>query len=192
MNVEGIRIDHWAGGVYAPAEDTLLLLRSVTGGKGRFLDVGTGTGIIGIKACSLGYDVVSTDVDGNALAEASMNAEENSAEISFVQCDLLSCFSCMFDIIAFNPPYLMEDGVPDRQLAGGPRGVELAVEFLKQAAELLSPEGEVLVVLSSLGDTDWFRSKVSEQWSIELGSSVRLEFETLMLFSARLRRLSPE
>ncbi len=190
--VDGVNISHWSGATYFPAEDTLLLLKSVKPGSGRFLDVGTGTGIVGIRAGLIGYEVVSTDMDRNALRNARANAAANGVHISFIECDLLSCFSGSFSVIAFNPPYLPEDGVPDRQLAGGPSGVDVAIEFMREAAQLASPDGEVLVVISSLGDTDAFERSCSEEWFLEEKSTARLGFEKLILYSGKLRQPGPK
>lgn len=182
MDVEGVSIIHWSGRTYFPAEDTMLLKRGLRRGKGPFLDVGTGTGIIGIAASSLGYEVTSTDIDIVSVRDALRNADANGADISFIVCDLLHCIRGTFDVIAFNPPYLPEEGVPDRQLAGGPKGVEVAADFLGQAYGHLNEGGEVLLVLSSLGDLDWFRERCGGRWLFQTQSEVKLAFETLTLY----------
>lgn len=187
MLVEGVFINHWSKDTYLPSDDTLLILRSLSGGNGRFLDVGTGTGIIGIRAALLGYESVCTDADRQALLEAQGNAYDNGADVSFVECNLLQGIHGLFSVIAFNPPYLPEEGVPDRQLAGGPKGVEVAVEFMRQAAEHVTQEGEALVVLSSLGNTDMFLENCLNDWTIEAAGTLKIPFETLTLFRGRLR-----
>lgn len=183
MDVEGISISHWSEKSYFPAEDTLLLLRCLKKGRGTFLDVGTGTGIIGIAASRSGYEVTSTDIDFESVNNAMKNADENGADISFIVCDLLRCFRSSFDVIAFNPPYLPEAGIPDRQLTGGRKGVELAAEFMDQAHSHLSEGGVVLLVLSSLGDMEWFRKRCENSWTLSTAGEVRLQFEMLTLYS---------
>lgn len=187
MMLEGIRLAEWTDGSYFPSEDTMLLLRSLGKGCGHFLDVGTGTGIIGIRAHMLGYEVTCTDEDRHALLEAQRNAEANGVDLSFIECDLLDCVRGQFSVIAFNPPYLPEAGIPDRQLAGGPLGVETAMRYMKQAEGRIAPDGEVLVVLSSLGDTEHFLRGCAADWTVVPKASCRVEFETLTLFSGRLR-----
>lgn len=188
MEVDGISIAHWSGKSYFPAEDTLLLLHSLKNGNGTFLDVGTGTGIIGIAARASGYEVTSTDIDFDSVREAERNAEENGAEIAFIVCNLLDCIHCSFDVIAFNPPYLPEGGVADRQLAGGPKGVELAAEFMEEAQGHLNEGGEVLLVLSSLGDLEWFRERFESRWTLVAEREVKLDFETLSLYKCTPRQ----
>ena len=187
MKIAGVRIDHWGKGSYPPSEDSLLLAQSLWKGGGRFLDVGTGTGIVAIKAATLGYDVTATDMDAKALSEASMNAAENGVGLGLVQCDLLECINCTFTLIAFNPPYLPEGGMPDSQLAGGPEGVELALKFMSQASEHLESWGEVLVVLSSLGNTALFIEECAMKWDVLPFAARKVEFETLTVYRARLR-----
>lgn len=187
MNIEGVRITHWGKGIYPPSEDSLLLMQSLGKGSGRFLEVGTGTGVVAIRAAALGYGVIATDMDENALSEASMNAADNSVKLDLIRCDLLKCLNCRFNLIAFNPPYLPEGDVPDRQLAGGAQGVELALEFMSQAEEHLEIDGEVLVVLSSLGNTDLFLRECSRKWDVLPVAGRKMEFETLTVYRAVIR-----
>lgn len=185
--IEGIRIVRWEG-AYFPAEDTVLILKSIGDGNGNFLDVGTGTGIVGIGAALKGYAVVSTDIDMDCLRAAAENAEANGAAVGFVRCDLAGALRGPFDIIAFNPPYLPEEGLPDRQLTGGERGFELALRLLYQARDLLSEKGRVLIVLSSMSSIGEFARLAGRDWKITTADSVKLNFETLHLVEARLRR----
>lgn len=74
-----------------------------------------------------------------------------------MQSDLLTCIhpSARFTAIAFNPPYLPEDGNTtdlDYALVGGNVGTELALRFVDQAARHVSPSGSVYVIVSSLSD----------------------------------------
>lgn len=186
MLIEGVEISHWSGGAYFPAEDTLLLLRHIPEGSGSFLEVGTGTGIVAIHAGKLGYRVVATDSDRASLLDASRNASENRVDIDFVECNLMECVIGMFSVIAFNPPYLPDAGVPDRQLAGGEGGVEVALDFMKQASGRLEEGGRVLLVLSSLGDIDKFTGDCSREWSLKVVDSRKLDFETLVLYEGML------
>jgi release factor glutamine methyltransferase len=185
--VEGIEIVSW-NGVYFPAEDTLLMLRSIAEGDGNFLDVGTGTGILGISAAMNGYAAVSTDIDMKCLISAGANAEANGVAVDLVRCDLAGALRGPFEVIAFNPPYLPEEGVRDSQLTGGEEGFELSLRLLSQAQKLLSSGGTVRIVLSSMSGIDRFASLAGSEWDISIADSVKLDFETLHLLEARRRR----
>ncbi len=76
------------------------------------LDLCTGSGAIAIavykelekagKKCK----VTATDISEDALALAKENAEENKADVLFLQSDLFERIRGRFDIIVTNPPYI--------------------------------------------------------------------------------------
>ena len=74
--------------------------------------------------------------------------------IKFIQSNLFSKIKGEFDLIVFNPPYLPRDKREDKEssltTAGGKRGDELILRFLKQASSHLKKEGSILLVVSSL------------------------------------------
>jgi release factor glutamine methyltransferase len=76
------------------------------------LDIGTGSGAIAITlAKRRGAGTVSAwDVSPEALALAQQNAERNGVNISFARVDVLQDYpeDKRFDIIASNPPYVLE------------------------------------------------------------------------------------
>lgn len=78
------------------------------------LDIGTGSGCIAISlAKGLKNSIVSAiDIDKNALKIATINAENNKAEVSFIQQNILKNTEAPeqgpFNIIVSNPPYVME------------------------------------------------------------------------------------
>ncbi len=185
LEIEGVIITEWSNS-YFPAEDSILLLKSIGRGGGLFADVGTGSGIIGIAAALKGYDVVAADTDPAALEDARANADANGADIAHVRCNLLDAFRCRFSLIAFNPPYLPDGDHPDRQLTGGPSGVEISLRLLESAERLLEQDGAVLLVASSLGDTAMLKEKASA-WSFEECAGLSLDFERLTLYRCRLR-----
>lgn len=78
----------------------------------RVLDVGTGSGCLAItlKKFLKDADVTAVDVSKDALEVAQQNAEENQAEVHFLQMDFLNEINRTsldpFDIIVSNPPYI--------------------------------------------------------------------------------------
>ncbi|WP_283194598.1 50S ribosomal protein L11 methyltransferase [Rhizobium sp. AN80A] len=56
----------------------------------RVLDLGTGSGLVAIAAAKAGAtSVVATDIDGNAIAAARLNASANGVAIDLIHADLL-------------------------------------------------------------------------------------------------------
>jgi release factor glutamine methyltransferase len=155
--------------VYQPAEDSALLAEAVVErGRGRLLEVGTGSGWVAERAAvkADGVDeVVATDVNPHACrsAVARGRALESSGRgrIDVVRANLLDPFADgAFDTVAFNPPYLPTD--PDnewsdwmeRALSGGENGRALIDPFVDDVGRVLAPGGVVLLLVSSLTGYD--------------------------------------
>ena len=104
----------------------------------RILDVGAGSGAIGLALASSlpGVRIFAVDISPEALKVASGNAEKLDLgdRVSFVAGNLTEPFSGTFDMIVSNPPYIAESDLavlpddvkcfePMRALAGGDEGL---------------------------------------------------------------------
>lgn len=173
-------------GVYPPSEDTFLLLSALEVEPGeRFLEVGTGPGLIALHAAAQGAWVVASDSDDRALRLASGNAQANGLPITLVRADVLGPFRGPFDVVAFNPPYLPveEDEMPDRRWNGGARGGEVVSEFLRGLLAILNPWGRAYVVVSSLSRGSW-RDDL-RPWAVEVVAQASFPFEELQVLLLR-------
>ncbi len=148
-------------GVYEPAEDSFLLLRSIDIRPGiRILEVGTGSGFIALHCAKAGVLVTATDISPVAVETARSNAKRNSLQIDIVQTDLASGISGKFDIILFNPPYITgEDGDvltkrEKEQLVGGSGGHEISIRFLDEVHDLLCEGGDIFLLTSSQSENN--------------------------------------
>ncbi len=161
--VKGAKIEAGTG-VYAPAEDTLLaaemLLRNMQGEELTVVEIGTGTGALGIIAAmdKRSSHVIMSDISEEALECARENAGLNSVEdkCEFIKSNLFDSIEGDFDIIIFNPPYLPDDDEVrsgKNWWSGGPTGIELTKLFIGQAAEHLKTNGTIITVESSLADS---------------------------------------
>lgn len=119
------------------------------------VDVGTGTGAIGITA-KLEWpelDVTLTDISQQALNLAKQNAESLHADVRFYKADLLRGYGTPIDIIVSNPPYVDREwevspethAEPDLALYAKSHGLALINQLLVQAALLLKPNGSLLL-----------------------------------------------
>lgn len=171
--------------VYGPEEDSELLLRHIAECKGKVLDMGCGTGIIGIQASLNGCEVTCADIDNNALELAKQNAELNKTKIKTILTDLFSEINERYDWIIFNPPYLPEDGMNDIQLSGGEKGNELTIKFLEQAKEHLRENGKLLFILCSLSNPEEVYEKMKKlSYKYEISEELKLSWETLFVVKA--------
>lgn len=77
----------------------------------RVVDVGTGSGALGITAKleHPEFDVTLVDIDRHALRIAEKNARDHSATVTCLQSDLLASYPYRADIILANLPYVDPD-----------------------------------------------------------------------------------
>ncbi len=179
-------------GVYAPAEDTYLLLSAVEIRKGQHvLEMGCGTGIIALHCAKAGCQVTAADVSLGAVENAQMNAAINGLEMEVIQSDLFQNMEEKFDAIIFNPPYLSSEdseGLSDaekRPLVGGEMGHEITARFLDGAAERLSPGGKIYLLTSSESETGVLE-KARQHYSMRMIAEKRIFFETLAVYEMKL------
>ncbi len=155
-----------------------LLLAEISGQKSeiRILDVGTGSGVIGL---SLAVKFPQANVCAIDISEDPLSlARENSAQlrlserVRFQKSDLLENVSERFDLIVANLPYIsMQDRHllarevlhdPEVALFGGPGGDELVRKLIEQAPAHLEPGG-LLALEIGLGQaeglSDFLRQK---------------------------------
>jgi release factor glutamine methyltransferase len=129
----------------------------------RLLDVGTGSGCLGITAKLEipSISVTLSDISTDALTVARQNASELKADVNFVQSDLLTAFSNIehrasstsFDIIIANLPYVDRawerspetDHEPALALFAEDHGLELIKKCIQQARTLTSVNGYILL-----------------------------------------------
>ncbi len=190
---EDMIIHVWEG-VYPPSDDTFLLLDNLNLSGGEYvLDVGTGTGILAIKCALRGCHAVGIDVDKKAIRNAKFNAKINSV-------DHLTCFlcgdvttalrdGCNFDIVLMNPPYLPSSGDPrvDEPLwDGGPDGTSLIMRVIEDLGKLMSEDGKLYFVVSSLSNVARVVSRLEVAgFKVTILAKRKLWFEELFLIEVK-------
>jgi len=179
--------------VYAPADDSFLLAKYACTASGRVLDVGTGCGICAIMAKKYGAkEVLGVDINPECIAVAQMNAEKNKVKCEFGVSDLFRNVGGEFDTIIFNPPYLptSEDeqleGMENAAYDGGPNGRKVIDLFLKEFPKHLKFTGRLLMLDSSLDNTELTLSKLHEMgFATRVLERQRFFFEELSVIEAR-------
>lgn len=127
--------------------------------KDRFLDVGTGTGLLAIAAAKLGFEqVLGVDTDPLAIEAAKMNCELNDAGAVAVREGDISVARGTYDVIAANLfSGLLIKLAPEIASRLEPGGVAvLAGMLLGQENEVITEMGKAgLRLLQKLDDGKW-------------------------------------
>lgn len=124
------------------------------------LDLCTGSGAIAVTLkheCSIAH-VTASDLSADALALAKLNAEQNGAQVRFVQGDLWEPVGEeTFDLILSNPPYIPTADCDELQaevrreprmaLDGGVDGLDFYRRIAREAPQHLRSGGMIAVEL---------------------------------------------
>ncbi|WP_158817359.1 methyltransferase [Methylocapsa sp. S129] len=118
---------HWAGGA---ALARYILDRPATAAGVRVLDLGAGSGVVGIAAAIAGArTVLAADIDRNAIAAIGLNAAANGVTITAVEDDLTAGPPPEMDLIAVGDLFY-EQGLATRVTAFLGRCVAAGVRVL--------------------------------------------------------------
>ncbi len=141
--------------VYPPSEDTILLASTARSVE-RAAEVGCGSGAATLSLASKASFLVAVDVSPCAARETLTRLKTRSLHqrVDVVVADKLAPFrDKVFDAVYSNPPYLPCSYEEEPLWCGGERGVEFSVELAREAASRLTPRGCLILIASSLADT---------------------------------------
>jgi len=169
---------------YTFSEDSELLGEGLQqiGYAENFLEIGIGYGS-NLKRFAHNFALaVGTDIQTLAHMKGIL-----SSEYEIVITDKGSCFRPgVFDVVAFNPPYLPSNAIIDSSVDGGKSGIEVPLAFLKEALRAAKSQCKVLLVLSTHCDLNEFRSFCNSRGlKFELVAQKNLFFETLLAYVIR-------
>jgi ribosomal protein L11 methyltransferase len=109
LNIRESRV--FGSGQHATTQALIRLLeKEKSFGEGRFLDVGTGTGVLAMVAHHLGFrDLCGTDIEETAIQDAFQNASLNHIPLRLIQGSLPEVYET-WDVIVCNilPPTLTD------------------------------------------------------------------------------------
>ena len=140
-------------------EEVLRLYRPPGEGL-RILDIGTGSGAIGVVLARElpAARVVATDISPGAIAVARRNAMAHgvAGRMEFFQGDLFAAVSGDLDIICSNPPYIpdvpygllpagIRDFEPRGALIAGPDGMDFHRRIIREGAPRLKAGGRIFL-----------------------------------------------
>lgn len=183
--------------VYEPAEDSFLLadvLKKLIEEDERdakdlrVLDMGAGSGYIGFEAKKLGCKVTFVDINFNAVE---MIKEKDKRATVYLSDLFFRVPKKTQDYIVFNTPYLPDEEdkkVHDIALHGGPKGVDIALRFLKQVNKYIDDDSTILMLVSSLGDLEMLEGFLTDHcFSFEIAGVHKDFHEQLKVY--KIQRL---
>ena len=121
------------------------------------LDLGTGSGVCAVFAARQARRVIAVDINAAAVRCASINALLNRLEdrIEARHGDLFQPVAGQrFDLILFNPPFVLGEPRNDRERAW--RSIGVAERFADGLDQHLKPSGFALLLLSTYADSSTF------------------------------------
>ena len=152
----------------------------------RFLDMGTGSGAVGVFAAARGARVTACDINPRAVAVARENARENGVEMEVLESHLYSAVAGRtFDLICFNIPFYPKP--PENPLehafhAG--RDFQTVRVFAEDARQHLAGGGVVTIIFSEDSGYDRIVSFFTAAGLERTGTrSLRKNFEEFFIVS---------
>jgi len=183
--------------VYEPSDDTWFLIevleKRLLGERfGRCLDLGCGSGVVGLYLLSRGIclETFFIDVNEYALINSRDNLLLNNLGhrgLPIHISDLDGLFrEPAFDLVVANPPYL--PGSPrDRyeySIYCGARGYETIVDFIDFSHQVLEDSGRLYVVYSSLSNVGVVEDHLRKRFQLNNRWSRHFFFEDIYVVEA--------
>jgi len=163
--------------IYEAAEDSFLLAKYVEKyAEGRVLDVGVGSGVQMEAALKKSNKVEGVDIDEESIEFC------KSKKLNVFYSDLFENVKGKFDLIIFNPPYLPEDEIKDKDLIGGKKGWEIIEKFFLKVDKYLSENGKILILFSSLTNKKKVDSIIKKKFKFEKLEEKKYFFEKLYVY----------
>ena len=152
----------------------------------RVLDMGTGSGLLGILASQRAKSVIATDISPAAVHNARINVKLNSLghKIILKRGNLFRPITEKFDVILFNPPYYPVKPKTYMEVAWccGENYLILR-NFLSQVRKYLTPNGFIQISASSYMDLKLLQ-KLFKKYGLRCVTVARkfLLFEILYIY----------
>jgi release factor glutamine methyltransferase len=184
--------------IYEPAEDSYLIEKHISSYQvPRVLDMGTGSGILAIKAAQTKStrEVIAADLNQNAVNQLKQTIKDKYlSKITPIQSNLFENITGTFDLIIFNAPYLPQDkGIEDLALYGGKKGYETIQEFLKQASSHMQQDGTILLLFSTLTNKPKVEELINNYlFEFKKIDSLKIAFEELYVYEIKKSKLLRE
>ncbi len=151
--------------VYAPRTDTMLFLDSMRVEKGeKVLDMGSGTGILGIFAAKKAGKVVCADISPYAIENIRRNIKPQNlkSKVKAVRSDVFKNIKGKFDVIVANFPYTNWFSENYAEISHWDSDNKAAISFLNNVNKFLGDKGRSYFGWGDFADQDLILKLVSK------------------------------
>lgn len=178
-----------------PFADSLPLVRHFRIAPGEtVLDVGTGSGVIGIFACYQGARrVVGVDINPAAIQSATHNAQMHgfAGTMTVLQSDLFEALGDeQFDVITANLPFRNKPAHDVVAMSQWDTDFQTNTRFFEGVGRRLKPEGRIYFVQSNFGEIEAIQrlARAAGLFTVELASEATDETRRQQFFVYEMTR----
>lgn len=142
--------------IYPPSEDTFLLLEALKDIDSckSFLEMGAGNAFISLILYSKFQEITLVDLDKKVINFlTTLKTKHSLKKFKILHSHLFtSLASKKYDVIVFNPPYVLSEKKQILSTDGGEEGVDVILPFLSSLKNHLSKNGVCFLLFSSLNN----------------------------------------
>lgn len=151
----------------------------------KVLDMGCGSGIIGVVAALKKANVMAVDINIEAVKCTLQNFEQNGISAEVKQSDIFNELdsSKKFDIILFNPPYYKYEPRNDFERGfGGGKDYKVIRKFVSDSKKFLAKDGFLCMIISSDMGIDQMTAILAENgYNYKILQQIDKFFETFFI-----------
>jgi methylase of polypeptide subunit release factors len=120
----------------------------------RFLEIGSGSGIISIFAAKHGaLEIVAVDINASAIENTKVNLTKHGLhDATVMYSDLFERVDGRFDTIFFNAPFHGSQAMDELELGACDEDYKTLKRFFNDAKDHLAPRGRILLGFADSGD----------------------------------------
>ncbi|KAF7270584.1 hypothetical protein GWI33_016475 [Rhynchophorus ferrugineus] len=186
--------------VYEPSEDTHLFIDALEKDMKHIInskptlacEIGCGSGVLIAALAKILKSTCCyfcTDINPKACIATTRTAKMNKVPLECTRMDLTTNLKCKFDIILFNPPYVLTEELEifgcglNRAFAGGLRGRSVTDRLLNNLNDILSDNGVCYLLLLKENNIGEIGEKMGEKgFKIKLVIQRKIPGEHLFVY----------
>lgn len=175
INNHIIKIENKNGSMI-PSPYSLLLAKNIPKSN-KVLDLGCGSGLLGIVSCLNGSkNITMSDISENSLLDSKLNCElNNMINCKFIQSDLFKNINDHFDLILCNPPSLPSKKCNKQEYSSGKDGRKIINRILTDGKDYLEDNGKIIITHTSLANLNKTIKMIKNKYNYKIIDQLELK-----------------